>query len=363
MSAKNPGRVERNAGVVRRVVKDRRIRAAVRRRPAAGRRACTIRRTRRIPAASASSPTSRTASRTSSSRTRSRSCAISSIAARSAPTRAPATAPASWCRCRTSSSPGRRPSSASTCRSRATTRSATCSCRAIPNGGRRSSTSTARPSPRKGWSCSAGARCRPTTPRSARWCCRPSRCTCRCSSAGRRTIASENEFERRLYILRKVISNIVYNKRERGSPAITSCRCRAAPSSTRACSSPTSSASTIADLHDPDFESALALVHQRFSTNTFPSWPLAHPYRMVCHNGEINTLRGNVNWMAARQASVDSAAVRQRYLEAVADLLRGPVGHRLLRQRARVPGAGRLLARARRDDADPGSVGGQSADG
>ena len=60
------------------------------------------------------------------------------------------------------------------------------------------------------------------------------------------------------------------------------------------------------DLHDPRFESALALVHQRFSTNTFPTWSLAHPYRMVAHNGEINTLRGNNNWMAARQASVSS---------------------------------------------------------
>ena len=60
------------------------------------------------------------------------------------------------------------------------------------------------------------------------------------------------------------------------------------------------------DLHDPRFESAMALVHQRFSTNTFPSWRLAHPYRMVCHNGEINTVRGNVNWMAARQATVES---------------------------------------------------------
>jgi glutamate synthase (NADPH/NADH) large chain len=60
------------------------------------------------------------------------------------------------------------------------------------------------------------------------------------------------------------------------------------------------------DLHDPDFASALALVHQRFSTNTFPSWKLAHPYRMVAHNGEINTIRGNVNWMAARQASVST---------------------------------------------------------
>ena len=60
------------------------------------------------------------------------------------------------------------------------------------------------------------------------------------------------------------------------------------------------------DLADPDVESALALVHQRFSTNTFPSWPLAHPYRFVAHNGEINTLRGNINWMQAREALLES---------------------------------------------------------
>ena len=60
------------------------------------------------------------------------------------------------------------------------------------------------------------------------------------------------------------------------------------------------------DLSDPDVESALALVHQRFSTNTFPSWPLAHPYRYVAHNGEINTLRGNINWMNAREALLSS---------------------------------------------------------
>ena len=56
------------------------------------------------------------------------------------------------------------------------------------------------------------------------------------------------------------------------------------------------------DLVDPDVESALALIHSRFSTNTFPSWPLAHPYRYIAHNGEINTLRGNINWMRAREA-------------------------------------------------------------
>ena len=55
------------------------------------------------------------------------------------------------------------------------------------------------------------------------------------------------------------------------------------------------------ELTDPDAVSALCLVHQRFSTNTFPSWQLAHPYRYLCHNGEINTIRGNVNWMHARE--------------------------------------------------------------
>jgi glutamate synthase domain-containing protein 2/glutamate synthase domain-containing protein 1/glutamate synthase domain-containing protein 3 len=55
------------------------------------------------------------------------------------------------------------------------------------------------------------------------------------------------------------------------------------------------------DLRDPAVETALCMVHQRFSTNTFPSWDRAHPYRFLCHNGEINTLRGNINWMHARE--------------------------------------------------------------
>src|SRR5216110_3005086 len=61
-----------------------------------------------------------------------------------------------------------------------------------------------------------------------------------------------------------------------------------------------------ADLTDPLLESALALVHSRFSTNTFPSWNRAHPYRYLAHNGEINTLRGNINWMHAREAMFQS---------------------------------------------------------
>lgn len=60
------------------------------------------------------------------------------------------------------------------------------------------------------------------------------------------------------------------------------------------------------DLTEPSFTSAIALVHSRFSTNTFPSWPLAHPYRMIAHNGEINTVKGNRNWMRAREALLES---------------------------------------------------------
>ena len=60
------------------------------------------------------------------------------------------------------------------------------------------------------------------------------------------------------------------------------------------------------DLQDPRLVSALALIHQRFSTNTFPTWDLAHPFRLIAHNGEINTLRGNVNWLRARQGAISS---------------------------------------------------------
>jgi glutamate synthase (NADPH/NADH) large chain len=60
------------------------------------------------------------------------------------------------------------------------------------------------------------------------------------------------------------------------------------------------------DLSDRRFATELALVHSRFSTNTFPSWPLRHPYRFIAHNGEINTVRGNRNWMVAREDQLAS---------------------------------------------------------
>src|SRR5438034_4274992 len=120
------------------------------------------------------------------------------------------------------------------------------------------------------------------------------------------TAKTEEEFERRLYILRKSISQAIYQRRERGLagyyPVSLSCRTVIYKGMFLA----DQLGKYYPDLHEADFESALALVHQRFSTNTFPTWSLAHPYRMIAHNGEINTLRGNVNWMAARQASVHS---------------------------------------------------------
>src|SRR5215211_3391541 len=119
-------------------------------------------------------------------------------------------------------------------------------------------------------------------------------------------IKSDDEFERRLYILRKSISSAIYSRRERRLagyyPVSISCRTVVYKGMFLADQLGT----YYPDLHEPDFVSALALVHQRFSTNTFPTWSLAHPYRMIAHNGEINTLRGNNNWMAARQASVSS---------------------------------------------------------
>ena len=65
------------------------------------------------------------------------------------------------------------------------------------------------------------------------------------------------------------------------------------------------------DLLDPLFSSELALVHSRFSTNTFPSWPLAQPLRLIAHNGEINTVRGNRNWMAAREGRLQVRPARR----------------------------------------------------
>ena len=120
------------------------------------------------------------------------------------------------------------------------------------------------------------------------------------------TIRSEEQFERKLFVARKVASNrIVQTMGEEARayyPVSVSCRTIVYKGLILG----VDVSNYYVDLKDERVQSAFALVHQRFSTNTFPSWPLAHPYRFVCHNGEINTVRGNYNWMAARQANMKS---------------------------------------------------------
>ena len=112
-------------------------------------------------------------------------------------------------------------------------------------------------------------------------------------------LADQAEFERKLYVIRRLV------ERKAGAElALPSFSSRTivykgmltAPQLPR----------YFTDLRDPRVASRLALVHSRFSTNTFPSWALAHPYRMIAHNGEVNTLRGNVNWMRARESQLAS---------------------------------------------------------
>jgi glutamate synthase (NADPH/NADH) large chain len=113
-----------------------------------------------------------------------------------------------------------------------------------------------------------------------------------------------DSFERKLYVIRKQAHHVVWDADlgDIGAFYIPSISARTiiykgmvlAPNL----------AKFYLDLQDERMESALALVHQRFSTNTFPSWPLAQPFRYLCHNGEINTVRGNINWMMARRHSM-----------------------------------------------------------
>ena len=112
-------------------------------------------------------------------------------------------------------------------------------------------------------------------------------------------IEDQGAFERKLYVIRRVVERAAGT--ELALPSFSSRTIvykgmLTAPQLPR----------FFPDLRDPRVASRLALVHSRFSTNTFPSWELAHPYRMIAHNGEVNTLRGNVNWMRARESQLAS---------------------------------------------------------
>jgi glutamate synthase (NADPH/NADH) large chain len=113
-------------------------------------------------------------------------------------------------------------------------------------------------------------------------------------------------FERKLYVVRRLVEKAVSRSAipSRGDFYIPSLSCRTIVY--KGMLNASQLQVFYPDLADERVESAIAMVHSRFSTNTFPSWPRAHPYRYISHNGEINTLRGNVNWMHARQALFSS---------------------------------------------------------
>jgi glutamate synthase (ferredoxin) len=116
--------------------------------------------------------------------------------------------------------------------------------------------------------------------------------------------ADEQAFERKLYVIRKQAANEIRTAGVDDFWYLTSLSCRTLIY--KGMLMPVQVGQYFPDLRDPDMESALALVHSRFSTNTFPSWERSHPYRYIAHNGEINTLRGNINWMHAREALLES---------------------------------------------------------
>ncbi len=120
-------------------------------------------------------------------------------------------------------------------------------------------------------------------------------------------VADAEGFERKLYVIRKRVEHAIARSElaERELFYIPSLSSRTFIY--KGMLTPTQVTPMFPDLADARLTSALALVHSRFSTNTFPSWPLAHPFRYLAHNGEINTLRGNINWMRAREALCASA--------------------------------------------------------
>ncbi|HEV7734026.1 MAG TPA: glutamate synthase central domain-containing protein, partial [Candidatus Binatia bacterium] len=112
----------------------------------------------------------------------------------------------------------------------------------------------------------------------------------------------QDTFERKLYVIRKRVEHLVRTSDMPESERFYLPSLSSRTINYKGLLLPEQIPAFYHDLQDPLFVSALALVHQRFSTNTFPSWDRAHPYRFIAHNGEINTMRGNANWMHARQA-------------------------------------------------------------
>ena len=121
-----------------------------------------------------------------------------------------------------------------------------------------------------------------------------------------RDALNEAEFERKLYVIRKRIENAVRQSALEGRGTFYIPSLSAGTIVYKGLLLPNQIPLFYPDLADESVVSALAVVHSRFSTNTFPTWSRAHPYRYICHNGEINTLKGNINWMRAREGRMAS---------------------------------------------------------
>jgi glutamate synthase domain-containing protein 2/glutamate synthase domain-containing protein 1/glutamate synthase domain-containing protein 3 len=119
-------------------------------------------------------------------------------------------------------------------------------------------------------------------------------------------VPDEAAFERKLYLVRRVAATLVRKSEIRHKDLFYVTSLSWKTMIYKGMLTAAQLDSYFPDLHDPAIASALAIVHSRFSTNTFPSWARAHPYRTIAHNGEINTLRGNVNWMGARESVLSS---------------------------------------------------------
>ena len=114
-------------------------------------------------------------------------------------------------------------------------------------------------------------------------------------------------FERKLYVIRRVIEQTCFERKLGDGENFYVCSLSCNRIVYKGLMKASQMSEFYQDMQDPDVASAFAMVHSRFSTNTLGAWPLAHPYRMICHNGEINTLRGNINFMHARSALFDSS--------------------------------------------------------
>ncbi|VAW18289.1 Glutamate synthase [NADPH] large chain, partial [hydrothermal vent metagenome] len=125
---------------------------------------------------------------------------------------------------------------------------------------------------------------------------------------GRGKQTTPEEFERKLYVIRKRLYNQVQSSVLNQRNYYYFCSLSSKTIVYKGQLMPEQLNKFFLDLVDPDMESALSIVHSRYSTNTFPTWALSHPYRMIAHNGEINTLRGNINWMHAREQQFISEA-------------------------------------------------------